>query len=171
MQMEPATIISIIALGVSALSALFSIYFWRDAHRPLVTARIVVAMSGNVAGALVLLVENNGNRPAKNIKLSVREEDLIAMLAPEQHCIIPQEIRDVFDGRTLIPVLKSEGNVSNAFGLISTSWNSTWIPAFKFDLPISISYQDFRSRNFSHNINLRIAYDDAFAGASWSSPP
>jgi len=167
--METATIISSIALGVSALSTFFSIYFWRDAHRPVVTARIAVAMSGKLAAALILLIENNGNRPARDIKISAQEKDLLAMLAPEQHGIIPQEIRDVFDRNTLIPVLKSAGKTSNAFGLVSTTGNSTWVSASKFKLPISISYRDFRSRNFSHIMNLRIAYDDAFAGASWSS--
>jgi hypothetical protein len=60
------------AFLVSLLSFYFSIKSWRESNRPLVTARVSSrGMGGNMAIPLSILVENTGNRPAKNIRLTV----------------------------------------------------------------------------------------------------
>ena len=76
MQIEPATIISILALVISIISTGFAVLSWRQSNRPLITARISVA-GGNVAAALSIIVENTGNRPARDIRLSAREEVVV----------------------------------------------------------------------------------------------
>jgi hypothetical protein len=165
--MEPATIISIFALVISLISTWFAVHSWRQAHRPLITARVSIT-GGNVAAALTIVVENTGNRPARNIKLSAREEDVIARLAPGQNRIIPAEISSIFFNNIVIPVLANSRSVSNAFGLINQSSASIWIP--NFILPIIIYYEDIEGRKFTSNLNLQSAHENAFAGSSWSSP-
>jgi len=165
--MEPATIISIFALVISIISTWFAVHSWRQAHRPLITARVSIT-GGNVAAALTIVVENTGNRPARNIKLSALEEDVIACLAPGQNRIIPEEIRSIFFNNIVIPVLANDRAVSNAFGLINKSSGSIWIP--NFILPITIYYEDIGGRKFTSNLNLQSAYENAFAGSSWSFP-
>ncbi len=71
-----------------------------------------------MAAALTIVIENTGNRPARNIKLSAREENIIACLAQGQNQIIPEEIRDIFSENTVIPALSNGKAVSNAFGII-----------------------------------------------------
>lgn len=61
---------SVVALIVSVLSFYFSIKSWRESNRPLVTARVSNKSAGNVAASLILVVQNTGNRPAKNVTLS-----------------------------------------------------------------------------------------------------
>jgi len=165
--MEPATVISIFALVISITSTWFAVHSWRQAHRPLITARVSIT-GGNVAVALAIVVENTGNRPARNIKLSAREEDVIACLAPGQNSIVPEEIRSIFFNNIVIPVLTNGRAVSNAFGLINQSSASIWIPNFM--LPITIYYEDIEGRKFTSNLNLQSTYENAFAGSSWSSP-
>lgn len=165
--MEPATVISIFALVISIISTWFAVHSWRQAHRPLITARISIT-GGNVAAVLTIVVENTGNRPARNIKLGAREENVIACLAQGQNQVIPEEIRNIFSNNTVIPVLSNGKAVSNAFGMITHSSESTWIP--NFILPITIYYEDIEGRKFNGSLNLQSAYEDAFAGSSWSSP-
>ncbi len=167
MQIEAATIISILALVISIISTAFAVHSWRQSNRPLITARISIN-GGNVAAALSIIVENTGNRPARNIRLSAKDEDVVRCLAPERNQIVPEEIRNIFFNNVVIPVLANDRAVSNAFGLISHSSDSSWVPTFI--LPITIHYEDIEGREFTSRLNLQSAYEDAFAGASWSTP-
>jgi len=73
------------ALIVSAFSFYFSIKSWRESNRPLITARVSTHSGGNVGCALDLIVENTGNRPARNIRLIVNLEKLNAALLLNAH--------------------------------------------------------------------------------------
>src|SRR5207253_2719998 len=71
------------ALVISILSFYFSIKSWRESNRPLITARVSsLGMGGNVAIPLSLVVENTGNRPAKNIQLTVDKTKLESFWQP-----------------------------------------------------------------------------------------
>jgi len=84
--MEPQAIITLtisgIALLVSILSVSFAVFSWREAHRPIVIARVTTVESGDVATALQLLVENTGNRPARDISVTCEPIALDAVLWP-----------------------------------------------------------------------------------------
>jgi len=61
--------ISIASVAIAVLSLVLAFHSWREANRPLVSARISVVAGGNTATALNIVVENTGNRPARNIRL------------------------------------------------------------------------------------------------------
>src|SRR5947207_531972 len=70
------------ALIVSIISFYFSIKSWRESNRPLITVRTTsFGSGGNVGIPLSLLVENTGNRPAKNVRLAVDDHVLNDALA------------------------------------------------------------------------------------------
>lgn len=71
-------LISIFSGLVSLLSLSFAVYSWRQAQRSLVFARVTTMAGGNSGIALTLLVENTGNRPARDIQLIVKVADVQA---------------------------------------------------------------------------------------------
>ncbi|WP_407353292.1 hypothetical protein [Luteimonas sp. R10] len=73
-----SSILSIAAVAVALVSLCFAVYSWRQANRPLVSARVTSHSGGNVGIALNLLVENTGNRPARDIRFIVKESDVRA---------------------------------------------------------------------------------------------
>ncbi len=157
------------ALVISTLSLLFAITSWRQANRPLVTARIATAGSGNQATALNLVVENTGNRPARNIRLSVSPSAIQDVLHPDQEGTKPPEVDNCFSDHALIPVLANGRSVSNAFGQFSLSEGNTWKPWSL--LTVTVTYGGLGFFRFSTSIKLRLGGDESFGGWSWSSTP
>jgi hypothetical protein len=157
---------SIAALIVSVLSFYFSIKSWRESNRPLVTARVANQSGGNVAASLILVVQNTGNRPAKNIALAVDAKELEAAMLPTINPMVKKCIEQIFTDRGVIPILENGRSASNGFGVLrkgddQMDWNRL------SRLNIYISYQDLDGRKYKHTNPLLIADDRGFAG-SWS---
>lgn len=176
MQQNPITNFQIGSLIVSAFSLFFavlSLYFsrksWLQSNRPIVTARVTSAeRGGNQGTALDIFAENTGNRPAKNIRLSVSSEILEPLFADNE--VTKQNwqrtISRIFSDRGIIPILGNGKSVSNSFGFLSGgSENSTWKDEARIE--IDISYEDLDGRKFNHKNPLFIAGDEGFAAASW----
>jgi len=143
-----ATFLDLAAITISIAAALFTIHKWREGNRPVVTARIGVTGGGNAATALNLVIENTGNRPARNGKFSTKTETIRSMLAPQRNGVIPEEIGNVFSQTYLLTLLLNGQSARTAFGLISRDALSTWIP--NFQLPITITYQGLGRRNLKN---------------------
>ena len=157
---------SVLALIISALSFHFSIKSWRESNRPLVTARVANKSAGNVAASLLLVVQNTGNRPAKNITLSVNTKELESAMLPTIDPVVRKYIEQIFTYRGVIPILENGRSVSNGFGFLQKGDNQVdWIRLSRFN--IEISYQDLDGRTYKHSNPLLIADDRRFAG-SWS---
>ena len=158
-------IIPSFALIISVMSFYFAIKSWRESHRPLVTARVSsLGMVGNVSIPLSLVVENTGNRPAKNIRMRVDEEILNKQLADTKDPLIRQ-IRACFSLEGTIPVLANGKSVSNSFSLISEDNHNTWQGTG--ELEITITYEDLDGRRFDHRLTLFIKEDQGFASGFW----
>ncbi|MDQ3749251.1 MAG: hypothetical protein M3367_09620 [Acidobacteriota bacterium] len=157
------------ALIVAILSIYFSIKSWRQANRPLVTVRTTSFDSGgNVGTALSLLVENTGNRPAKNIKLSVNSKELESNIVAKPEDSLRQQVEKCFSNRGMIPVLANGKSVSNSFGWLSEDSQATWKVQAIFN--VEVSYEDLDGRRFKHKVPLLIADDAGFAGGFWEDP-
>jgi len=169
--MEPQAVmtlvISVMALLVSILSVSFAVLSWREAHRPIVIARVTTAKSGNVATALRLLVENTGNRPARDIALTCEKAALETVLDSKVRATPPDDVEGVFASDTVVPVLAHGRAITCAFGLFSQD-QSTWVPNSR--LPISISYKNLGRRRFKESMTLLLADDHSFTGLQWAEP-
>ena len=157
--------ISITSVAIAILSLVLAFYSWRQANRPLVSARIAVASGGNAGVALNVVVENTGNRPAKNIRLIARQSDVIAALSAPS--IIPIDAKRCFFSEVSIPLLVQGRATSNAFGHLgqpSGSWRSG------AEIPIKIVYGDLGRRKFSSKLRLLLADDAGFAQTFWGDP-
>jgi hypothetical protein len=171
--MEASVWISLAALIVAVVSYHFARVSWRETNRPIVTARIVTCGTGLgdslSTAALVLLVENSGNRPAKNIRLRVPEQVLASAFEVRNPDSERADIRANFSAKFTIPVLTNGGFSSNSFGLLSHRSDSTW--KFHVRLPLCVSYEDLDERKFCHHQELLIADNSGFAGSHWEDCP
>lgn len=165
------------SLIVSAFSLLFSVLAlyisrksWQQSNRPIVTARVTSAASGGEKGTpLNIIVENTGNRPAVNIRLSVSSDLLKTHLANNEvtEQSYDRQITKIFSDRGVIPVLGNGKNITNSFGFLSGgNEDSAWKDEARIE--INISYEDLDGRKFNHKIPLFIAGDEGFASTSWN---
>lgn len=157
---------SVAALIVSVLSFYFSIKSWRESNRPLVTAHVANKSAGNIAASLILVVQNSGNRPAKNITLTVDPKELESAMLPTINPVMKKFIEQIFTDRGVIPILENGRSTANNFGFLQKGDNQVdWKRASRFN--IDISYQDLDGRTYKHTNPLLIADERGFAG-SWS---
>lgn len=85
-------------------------------NRPKVTVRISsMGMGGNAVVPLTIIVENTGNRPAKNIRLNVNQPDLISALAADSSDSLRKQVEACFSEQGLIPVIANGKQVSNSW--------------------------------------------------------
>lgn len=168
--MEPHVVISLaisaIALLVSILSVSFAVFSWREAHRPIIIARVTTAKSGNVATPLRLLVENTGNRPARDISLTCKSDALDQVLDPQIRADPPDDVVRAFARDTIIPILENGRAITCAFGLFSACEPPTWIPNSR--LLVTISYRNLGRRRFTELMTLLLADDHSFTGLQWA---
>lgn len=158
--------VSATALIVSVLSFYFSIKSWRESNRPLITARVSNKSGGNVGASLMIVVQNTGNRPAKNIALSVDMKELEEAMVPTINPMAKKFIEQVFTDRGVIPILENGRSVSNDFGFLRKGDGQIdWKRLSRIN--VLISYQDLDGRIYKHTNPLLIADDRGFAG-SWS---
>tara|TARA_R100000322_G_scaffold169982_1_gene143716 strand:- start:1387 stop:1884 length:498 start_codon:yes stop_codon:yes gene_type:complete len=147
---------SVIAIG----SLFFAVYSWRQANRPLVTARVTTESGGEGGIALNLLVENTGNRPARDIRLIAEESDVQAAASQKS---IPKDAQRCFFSNIYIPVLANGRSASNGFWHLgqSDSWRAG------AEIPITIKYHDLSGRPFSSKLRLLLSDDAGFAQSFW----
>ena len=156
--------LSLAALAVSLVSLAFAVRSHRRAHRPLVSARVTTHYSSGQGTALNLVVENTGNRPARDIAFVIEDDDLKA--AQEGGgASLPATVLRIFTGDPVIPVLANGRQASNSFGHLGLggSWKAgTW-------LPITLVYFDFDGGRFEEASRLLLADDGGFAQGVWAT--
>lgn len=174
-------IASLVSIAISVVSLYFSRKSWADTYRPIVTARVTTNTSGNIATTLNLIVENFGNRPAKNIKLSVDFNKLESALLKASDSIDRKLIERCFADETIIPLLANGQSISNSFGCLNIQYKtsgifekfpdatysqqSDWKPNARLD--IQINYEDLNGKSYQDRMPILIANDQAFAGGAW----
>lgn len=160
---DPANVpvlISIFSALIALLSLSFAVYSWRQAQRPLVFARVTTEAGGNSGIALNLLVENTGNRPARDIQLIAREADVRAASSQSS---IPTDAQRCFFNGVSIPVLGNGRSTSNAFWHLGQP--DSWRPGA--EIPVTLRYRDLSGRRFSNKVRLLLADDAGFAQTFW----
>jgi hypothetical protein len=177
-------IINLVTLVMSVVSLWFSRKSWSDTYRPILTVRVATQTSENVAITLNLVVENFGNRPAKNIKLSVDSNKLKSALLENTDNSKQKAIELCFADETIIPMLANGKSISNGFGCLNipyktsslagkrwreeNSQQSNWKPDTRLD--ITIEYKDLNGKSYRDRMPILIASNQCFAGSFWSEP-
>ncbi|MEL6501804.1 MAG: hypothetical protein AAFQ23_10435 [Cyanobacteria bacterium J06623_1] len=177
-------IISIISIVISVCSIFLARKSWSDTYRPIVTVRVTAHTSGNIATTLNLIVENFGNRPAKNIKLSVDSNQLESALLKDKDDNDRKAIERCFSDETIIPMLANGQSISNSFGSLNVPYETSSF-AGKFHneqygkqsdweanirLNITIKYENLDGKSYKDKMPILIASDRCFAGSFWNEP-
>ncbi len=156
------SLLGIFSTAIALLSLAFAVYSWRQANRPLVSARVTSHKGGNIATTLSLLIENTGNRPALNVRLLAKESDI---RGAHTQSLIPTDAQRCFLSGISIPVLANGRSTSNAFEHLGDP--ECWRPGSK--IPIRIKYQDLSGRRYTSKIQLLLPDDAGFAQTFWCS--
>ena len=158
-----AIVISVLSATVALVSVCFAIYSWQEANRPLVSAQVVAVDGGNNAIALNLVVENSGNRPAKNIRIFANQADVLAAL--DKPGFMPKDAHRVFFSHVYIPLLIHGRVASNAFGHLGNepgAWRSG------AQIPVKVVYSGLGWRRYSNKLRLLLSDDAGFAQTFWA---
>ena len=155
-----SSLLGLVSAVIALISLAFAIYSWRQANRPLVSARVTSHKGGNLGVSLNLLIENTGNRPALNVRLIAKEADV---RAAHSQSVIPIDAERCFFSDIKIPVLANGRSTSNAFESIghSDSWRAG------SEIPIKIKYRDLSGRRYTSKVTLWLADDAGFAQTFW----
>ncbi|QHV00264.1 hypothetical protein [Synechocystis sp. CACIAM 05] len=161
---------SILSPLLSGLALFFTRKFWLMANRPIISVNVETESSGNINTMYNLVVYNSGNRPAINIQLKVKEDDLEQIFCERNDANKKyfdyhiESIKRCFNQKTMIPLILNGKSISNSFGL--TGQNGILI--YKSQLPIKITYQDLDGRKYSNNQKLLITTSEVFADGQWT---
>ncbi|MHB1057991.1 MAG: hypothetical protein ACYC0F_08930 [Rhodanobacter sp.] len=159
----------LISVG-SLLAAIFSVYFtvrlWRKSNRPLVTARIATHSGGNMAISLDILVENTGTRPALDVRLRAKSEEIRAAMLSQDSTEIQRDANRIFFSDVSIPVLANGRIMSNAFG--ATGEGGDWCAGAR--ISIEVCYSGMDGTRYTEPGVLLLHDDAGFAQTSWDGP-
>lgn len=158
-----AIVISILSAAVALVSICFAIYSWQEANRPLVSAQVVTVDGGNNAIALNLVVENTGNRPAKNIRIVANQADVLVAL--DKRGSMPKDAQRVFFSHVSIPLLIHGRAVSNAFGYLGNKPGAWKAGA---EIPVKVMYGGLGWRCYCSHLRLLLSDDAGFAQTFWA---
>ncbi len=165
---EMKTIISILAIGISLASLYFARRSWMQSNRPIVTAVIAPLASGNVSTVFNLIVSNTGNRPATNIRLHAKPEEIDKLIVPSAEGDRRQEIHNCFDAESKIAILKNGEELSTAFGQVKhPNAMGQWL-RYGAGITIEITYNDLEGRNYKSRLPLKVYAREGFGGCSWN---
>ena len=117
---------------------------------------------------LNVLVENTGNRPAINVRLSVDKEELRDAVHVDADGAYKKSLERLFSDAGTIPVLGNGKSTSAAFGFLSGDAKSTWKGDLTLD--VIVSYRDLDGRVFTHKISLFVRGGEGFTGDFWGTP-
>ncbi|WP_122356181.1 hypothetical protein [Pseudomonas coronafaciens] len=168
---NPLAFVGIIVAAASLLVAISSLtlnwLLWRKTNRPILTAWIASAAGGNESIALNIVLENSGNRPAKDMRLVAAEKHVLAALNYPDETEIPEDARHCFFSGKQIPVLANGKRMTNAFGYLGGkpgAWKSGAV------IPLVIEYRGLENERYRAKMSLILVDDKGFAQSSWGAP-
>jgi len=163
-------VLPILAIIISVASLLVTVWLWRESNRPVVSVQVRTHSGGNVAILYNIVVTNSGSRPAKNVRLHMAHDELMAAIAPEAHGKRDFNrqltlIERCFDERATVPLLLNGASISNAFGQTGSEL-PFWRPGAIMQL--ALTYQGLRGQRYKASMPLRIDDTEGLAGSSYS---
>lgn len=164
---DSSTNIAMLSAVIAFTSMCITVQLWQRTNRPILSARVTTSSGGEDGIALNLLLENTGNRPAKDISLSADEPYILNALVDSNAGEVPGDAKRCLLEDRIIPVLANGRVASNAFGYLgrkSGAWQSGSV------VPVVITYRSLEGRNYTSRMNLLLADDAGFAQTFWNEP-
>ncbi|MGU5738814.1 hypothetical protein [Aeromonas caviae] len=152
------------SLLVSLVALLMSTWILRQQFRPIVTATVKTARAGSEGIFYSLKVMNSGSVPAKSIKLSLSESDLIQHLG-EDASEKSKEKWIYSINKKEIYILQNGESTSCSFGYTRDTNKGFW--KYGSEFPVVITYEGWLGITHSETLLLKIQDSDSFTGYMW----
>ena len=154
-----------VALVVSIMAFVHSLWAWRRSFRPIVTAMVRTVASGNQSTAYELVLLNSGSIPARDITLCVQDQSALeaALGDPQSH--ERQFFLACFKPGCVIAILQNGADVRCSFGYTGVTggfWKHEAV------LPIDINYRGWFGTQYVESQVLHIVDSTSFTGGYWS---
>lgn len=159
--------ISVIAISFSFCSLCFTYKFWHESNRPIVTAYIEVFKEGNISTVFNLIVVNSGSRPANDIQLKAKNEDIDSIMHEDADKSLKKIVHNCFQEDSKISILNHGESLSTSFGCISTSPENNLLKPLS-ELPVTIVYSGLSKKKFKTKLNLYVGRREGFGGGVWN---
>jgi hypothetical protein len=162
--------ISAIALLISISSLIFAVKSWHQSNRPIVVAYIEEHSMGVNAATFNLTLANTGNRPAVNIKLIARKDDIEKIFEEKIDNVTKEGIFNCFENDSEVELLKNDSSITTSFSSFEGHYKNR--KGIKYDswLPIEITYKDLRGKKYKEKVPLKFRGLKGFGGGIWSEP-
>jgi len=166
-EINPQYVISFSALIISFSSFAFAIKSWHQSNRPIVVAYIHEELMGVNGGAFSLVLSNTGNRPATNVQISAKADDINKVFEKEIADNQREIVKNIFSSQSKVALIKNGTEIKTAFGHFEKKGDK--FSGIKYDswLPITIKYEDLNSRYYVSKLSLRIRSLEGFGGGIW----
>lgn len=167
------TILTTMAIVVSAASFVFAWRSWRQSHRPIVCCDLQTHVGGGEATPYNLAITNTGNRPATSVTLTV---DRASILSATSSWVQGDEgarrtlstILRCFSADGEIGLLANGRTLTNSFGYTSDEQDkSFW--RHGASISVFLAYRDLEGRSYRSKQTLRIKEASALSGRMWAS--
>ncbi len=155
------------AVAVSLASLYLSRRLWLQSNRPIVTAAIVDYASGNMGAVFNLVVSNTGNRPATNVRLNAKSEDIDKLMVVSVEEGKRQSIHNCFNDEAMISLLKNGEELTTSFGSISHPGSKDQWLKYGARITIEITYDDLEGRSYRSIVPLKVYAREGFGGGIW----
>lgn len=166
---ELRSIFTVIAVLVSFWSAYTARRLWYQANRPIVSATIKENSSGVGAAIFDLIVFNSGNRPATEIFIKAKKDNIDKILVADIDKTVREEIYQIFSKLSRIQILLNSSEVKTAFFGFSTNPSGrVYVLQYEGALPIEIRYSDLDGNHYVSKQNLYIRDSKGFGGSAWN---
>jgi hypothetical protein len=141
--------------------------------QPIIATMIRTHGGGNVATIYDLVVLNDGNRPAVDVRLIANEAELVACLvAPDLANADNAAWRGVlrcFEPDSVIPLLPQGDEAKNSFGYSAQVGSSKPFWKYRSLFTLRVVYSDLEGRTYESKQVLTIRDSRAFADGRWSN--
>lgn len=165
---EIRSIFTIIAVLVSFWSAYTVRRLWYQANRPIISVEIKENTSGEGDVIFDMVVHNSGNRPATDIVINAKKEDIDKILITDTSENIRNEIYQIFSKTSKIQLLLNNDNTKTAFFGFSTQPSEpVYVLNYETQLSIELRYLDLDGNRYIEKQSLYIRDSNGFGGSVW----
>src|SRR5437763_1564825 len=116
--------VPLIALTISLCSLIISFWMWLRSFRPIVTVAVKTHTAGNVAILYNLVVMNSGSLPARNIRIQLADDSLVAAFGDGASAECKEQWLACF--AETIPILQNNDRVFCSFGTTTANDAGFW---------------------------------------------
>lgn len=153
------------SLLVSAASFFMSLRYWSRSFRPIVTAMVKTHAAGNTGILYDLQIQNSGALPAKNIRLSANQADIVPALGDDSSEENKRRWLSCFEEINTIAILHNNENIRCSFGTSKSNDAGFW--KYGATISIVIKYQGWFGRAYTQEQQVKIIDSDSFTGFLW----